>query len=233
MNNMINKSSQKLTDSRKNVIDLLSKSKITKADLKILDKRGHKLFGKKLNELVNKLEGKERDDFLSKIDEIIEPETRNSLWEYNHVQIINQISEYFQNFARMPTQMELSQKTGLSRQTIHKHFKDYRNNPLYLEHLEQYRFMGQRVLGIMLKLAINGDVRAGRLYLDMVGGIMDDTPRVTHPRNYIQINNLILTQEEFAKLNALQISKIEEVLREALLIQETCDDKKGQRMAAL
>ncbi len=209
---------RKLTDSKNKVKELLSKSKITQEDVNTLDEDGHKIFGKRLNEMVNELKDKERDAFLHKIDEIINSETRNSLWEYNHVQIINHISESVRNFSRMPTKAELSKSTGLSRQTIDKHFKEFRKHPLFIEHMEQYQFMTQKVMAIMLNLAMKGDVKAGRLFVEMIGGVFRPVP---NQKNYIQINNMVLTQEEFSKLNANQISKIEEVLREASLIQKT------------
>ena len=42
--------------------------------------------------------------------------------------------------------MDLVGKTGLNRQTIHKHLKEYSAHPLYQEQLEQFRFIADRFL---------------------------------------------------------------------------------------
>ena len=138
------------------------------------------------------------------------------MWEDNHRRIINEISKYIDNTGRMPTMFELMDKTGLSRQTLGKHLKEYRSHPQYIEHMEQFRFMGQRVLSKMFELAMSGNVRAARLYLEMVGG-MNGNCRIEN--NYIQINSLLLTQESLTKLNDRQLSSLEHFLRKTISIE--------------
>ena len=48
----------------------------------------------------------------------------------------------------------------LSRQTINNHLKEYKKHPQYLSQLEQFSFMGSKLLASIYKFAVNGDMRA-------------------------------------------------------------------------
>ena len=220
---------QKLTDSQRKVLETLDRPKVTKADIKSFSKEEIELMRTAVNERLDTLRDEELDRFLDKVSDIISPDSKNAIWENNHRSIVIQISEFIDLTGRMPTMFELSDRTGLSRQTLSKHLKEYRDHPQYLDYLEQFRFMGQRVLSKMFKLAVNGDVRAGRLYLEMVGGVMDGSGRGGGTRNYIQINNTILTQEAIQSLPKSQLSRIEDVLREVRIVEvpEVRDEADG------
>lgn len=200
-------------------MEIMEKPKVTKADFNSLDKDGMDIMKEVANERYKVLKGEELDGFIEKIFDIMTPETRNSMWESNHANIINEISRFIDNTGRMPTMFELSEKIGLSRQTLGKHLKEYRNHPQYFEHLEQFRFMSQKVLSKMFQLAMNGNVRAGRLYLEMVGGIGDEPGQAVNPKNFIQINNIILSQQDLSALRPDQIATIERVLIEAKVLE--------------
>jgi hypothetical protein len=213
---MKRKGLQKLTETRRRIMEILEKPEVMKADLKSLDNDGMAMLQEVVNERLKAIKGEELDKYIAKILDIITPESRNSMWEDNHRRIINEISKYIDNTGRMPTMFELMDKTGLSRQTLGKHLKEYRSHPQYIEHMEQFRFMGQRVLSKMFELAMSGNVRAARLYLEMVGG-MNGNCRIEN--NYIQINSLLLTQESLTKLNDRQLSSLEHFLRKTISIE--------------
>jgi len=220
---MRKKSLQKLSESRRKVDELLEKKRITKEDMKSLNDNEKELLQEVTNEKLGELKFDQLDELIDKIYDIINTDSRNSLWENNHAQIIREISNFIDNIGRMPTMFELSAKTGLSRQTLGKHLKEYRNHPQYIEHLEQFRFMSQKVLSKMFQLAMNGNVGAGRLYLEMVGEI-GDRSNVKNETNNIQFNNLVISKERLYALCPSQVRKIEEILSESYNLQNRIHD---------
>jgi hypothetical protein len=212
---MKGKGLQKLTETRRMIMEILEKPEVVKSDLNSLDNEARVVMQEVVNERLMALKGKELDGFIERIFDIISPESRNSMWDDNHRRIINEISKFIDNTGRMPTMFELMDRTGLSRQTLGKHIKEYRSHPQYIEHLEQFRFMGQKVLSKMFEMAMNGNVRAGRLYLEMVGGIGDGKGRgVRNQTNYIQVNNLVISEERLRELSPDQLGRIETILTE-------------------
>jgi DNA-directed RNA polymerase specialized sigma subunit len=84
--------------------------------------------------------------FLNKVEAITPEATKNQIWENNHITITCAISSLIKEFGRMPTRTEISLKSELSRQTVHKHLKDYANNDLYLSQMDQFKTMASVVL---------------------------------------------------------------------------------------
>ncbi len=74
-------------------------------------------------------------------------ETKNQIWERNHNQITWAISVLMQEYGRMPTTAEIVNKSELSRQTIHKHLKDYATDPKFLEITEQFKIYVFKSIG--------------------------------------------------------------------------------------
>jgi len=212
------KSLQKLTDNK--IKEILLLEQITPDDTKNLtDNERTQLTDILLNK-INSLTGIARDEFLNKIEPITTTSTKNQLWEYNHNQITYAISTLMQEYGRMPTVTEIAKKTELSRQTVHKHLKDYKNHPQYLEYAEQFRFMTSKVLARVFKFAVNGDMKAAKLYFDVVGFDNLNKPQqntlIQNQNNYIQINGTVLSQEAIKQLNPEQLNSIEKIIHSAL-----------------
>jgi hypothetical protein len=116
----------------------------------------------------------------------------------------------------MPSKTELATKTELSRQTIHKHLKEYSAHPVYLGQIEQFKFLTSEVLAKVFKFAVNGDIRAAKLYFELMGNINGQplaNPAIKTQNNYIQINNTLLTEEMVKKLTPEQLKQIEEIIK--------------------
>ena len=192
---------------------LLAKEKITTADIGDLNEQEQQLLEKKLSEILEQSKGVERDRFLEKIEPIMQGNTKNDIWERNHMLISNAIANFMRQNAVMPTKNDIAQETGLSRQTVAKHFKDYNTQPEFAAEMEQFKFMSHKILANVFKHASNGDMRAAKLYFEMVGAI-DKQPAatVTAQNNYIQINNTILSQENLKSLTAAQLQQIENIV---------------------
>jgi DNA-binding protein Fis len=203
---------QKVTELDPNVQEIFKLDKITAKDFDNLTEKEKDQYFAFSTEQINSLEGEERDRFIDKLDLIMSNKTRNEIWELNHIKIIQEITSCIEQYGRMPTKLELASLVGLSRQTLHKHLKEYKDNPLYNQHIDQFQFMSQKLLAKMFQFAIKGDVKAGRLYFDMVGHL--GPQKVKNQTNYIQVNNLIIREDELKALTSDQLSKLESVLTE-------------------
>ena len=212
---------QKFTDAKTCLELLLSKPKIVWADFDEIKPAIKAEIEAMLTERLNSLKGKELDKFIEKIDSLIPQSGRNALWEKNHATITANIANGMQEAGRMPSMYELEKKTGLSRQTISKHLKEYATHPLFLEQAEQFKFMNEKVLANLFKYAINGNVKAARLFFEVTGGIRENPANNTlikTQNNYIQINGTVLSQEAIKHLKPEQLNSIEAILKNALLI---------------
>ena len=171
----------------------------------------NKLIYQKLNEL----KGSELDAFVEKFDSLLAIDAKNQLWENNHFNIIMAMNQLMTTTARMPTTNEIADKTGLSRQTVHKHLKGYADHPVYAEQMQKLKIMASSIMSSVATLAINGDIKAARIYFDLIGkhGQQgNSTTSIQNQNNYIQINETVLSQESIKQLSTEQLNQIEGIL---------------------
>jgi len=223
------KSLQKFTDIETKIDKILALEKITLDDIKSFNESETKRFYEVLTDKFNETRGVERDNFYHKIESIISKSTKNQHWEYNHTQITCAISTLMQDYGRMPTKAEVARTTQLSRQTVHKHIKEYSNHPQYLGEIEQFKFMTSKVLAKVFQFAVNGDIAAAKLYFNIMGGLSNSAPSngtlIQNQNNYIQINGTVLSQETIKQLNPEQLNTIESILKTALPQNNISKDK--------
>jgi hypothetical protein len=208
---------QKFTETKIN--NLFKLEQITFDELKKLTKEEFNRFMIIYTEKMNTLKGLEMDELCKKVDPILNQDTRNQLWESNHNQITWAIATLMQEYNRMPSKTEIATKTELSRQTVNKHLKEYAVHPLYLEQIEQFRFMTSKVLAKVYKFAVNGDIGAAKLYFNIMGCLGSQQPYNTliqTQNNYIQINGIVISQETIKNLNPEQLNVIETIFRTTL-----------------
>ncbi len=141
----------------------------------------------------------------------------NDLWESNHFLITEAINLLMRLNGRMPTKTEIAEKTGLSRVTIHKHLKEYKDNPLFHQQEEQFKLVKGSMLSLLHRLAYQGDVRAIKLFMEATGIIGNNKTVnkniIENQHNYIQINETRLSQEQIKKLSPERLKQIEELLK--------------------
>jgi len=198
------------------VDNLFALQKITPEDIEGFTKPERDYIAANATEKLQQLKGQERDNFISKIELVVPVNTKNQMWEYNHFVISGAISKFMREYGIMPDQSTIAEETGLSRQTVAKHLKEYKTHPAYAAQLEQFKFMAPKIMAKVFKFAVNGDVKAARLYFEMVGAINKQQPDmvVNKQNNYIQINNTILSQENLSHLSAEQLNQIESIIAE-------------------
>lgn len=210
---------QKFTESEIKINEILLLKEITHSDLEHLSKAEGETFNEIITKRFNELKGIERDRFYNKIEPITSQSTKNQLWEMNHNNITWAISTLIQESGRMPSKTEIATKTELSRQTIHKHFNEYKTHPQYLGQIEQFSFLSSKVLAKVFQFAINGDIGAAKLYFNVMGFMKEQVQNNTliqNQNNYIQINGTVLNQDVIKNLNAEQLNSIETILKTAL-----------------
>ena len=204
----------KFTASKRKVDRLFALEKITVKDIEGFNKLERDYLSETATEILQQLKGEERDNFISKIELILPASTKSRIWEYNHSVITCAISKLIREQGFMPSKNDISEETGLSRQTVAKHLKEYKAHPEFMAEMEQFKFMAPKLLANVFKFASNGDVKAARLYFEMVGAInkQQSNTVVNEQNNYIQINNTILSQENLKQLSAEQLNQIENII---------------------
>jgi hypothetical protein len=202
------------TSPAKKISSLLALDKITINDIDDLNPAERRHLALRATDLLNRATGIERDELVAKIEQIIPAETKNCLWEYNHALIKNAIDKHMRQYAVMPTKSALAEAAGLSRQTINKHIAEHKQHPEYMAEMEQFKLMGNNVLANVFNAAGKGDMRAARLYFEMIGTLNKNAAGtvVNKQNNYIQINNTILSQESLQQLSAEQLAQIESIV---------------------
>ncbi|MEO7214665.1 hypothetical protein [Mucilaginibacter sp.] len=200
--------------SKRRIDGLLALKKITVKDIEDLTTAERKILQKRLTRLLANAKGTERDRILAKIDAILPESTKSDVWEYNHTIICSAVSGFMQHHGVMPTKNAIAEETGLSRQTVAKHFEEYRTHPEFIAEAEQFKLMSHEILANVFRFARKGDMKAARLYFEMVGAINKNSTHtvVNEQKNYIQINNTILSQENLKQLTAEQLLQIENIV---------------------
>ena len=211
---------QKFTDSETKINEVLSLKRITRDDVGLLSENEKDALCLIISENLNNLKGEEMDKFVVQIEGVLDQNTKNQLWGNNHNLILGTISNLMIDFGRMPNTTEIAHKTQLSRQTIHKHLKEYANHPLHHEQIEQFSFLKSRVLAKVFDYAIHGDMTAAKLYFNIVGGMNNgqaqSNTHIQNQNNYIQINGTVLKQEAIKYLNPEQLNAIETIMKTAV-----------------
>jgi predicted transcriptional regulator len=207
-----------LTDSEKKITALMALETITINDLDNLDLAERQYLGVVCTKMLQNLRDTERDDFLNKIEPIMPESNKQQVWEYNHQAITSAIATLTEQHGSMPTKNQLAEETGLSRQTISKHLKEYQTHPAHAEQIEQFKIMAPRLMAKVFQSATKGDIRAAKLYLEAVGAThkQQSNTVVKSQNNHIQINNTILSQENLKRLSAEQLNQIEHIVAKAL-----------------
>ena len=205
---------RKLTASKRKADRLFLLNKITPQDVDGFNKYERDYVAATINETLQQLTGEERDNFYSKVEQILPESSKNQVWEYNNHKISSAIANLIRQHGCMPPKNAIAAATGISRQTVAKHLAAYKTHPEFIAEIEQFKYMVPKVLANVFKFAGNGDMKAARLYFEMVGAINKHRPGkvVNEQNNYIQINNTILSQENLKHLSTEQLNQLESII---------------------
>ena len=154
----------------------------------------------------------DRDKFLEKIESVLAEDTRRSLWGMNHSLVLIAINKFTSDNGRFPSRVELSQATGLSRQTINKHLKAYFGSQEYHEKQEDFVIMREGLLAKIYAMACRGDIKAAKLFIEATSQLKSPTMIKHQQNNFIQVNGTVITEEQLKQLPEEQQVKLNEVL---------------------
>ena len=210
------KTLQKLTNNGA-VSDLLKNDNpMSQQDFDKLSLRKRKQLERQVNAKLSKLKGEDCDKLISKFLPFLPKEEKNRLWMINHTRIKNSLHRLLNEFNRTPSTIEIAKDTELSRQTVHKHLKEFDTNELYDEEIRKYEIMLPDVLGHLYRFGTNGwkpDIRALRLFFDIIKHTQTKTNQETNiQNNFIQINNIRLDQQTVQSLPKDSLNEIEKII---------------------
>ena len=201
------KSLQKFTD----IEYLLEQDIIEQEQYDKLNEKEQSLLIEKIEEILSTLKGSKRDNFIKKIYPVLNESTRNSLWEYNNSQIYFQIYKTIKDYNRLPTKVEIANSTGLSRQTIHKHFNELEKNELYQQEITKFQMLKPLILSKVFNLAIEGNLLACKLFLNSLSNSTENEQTINN-NNFIQINGLTINQDFIQNLDSKKLNQLQKIL---------------------
>ncbi len=134
---------------------------------------------------------------------------RNLTYEVNQQIISACIHNYVREKGCFPQVTAIREKTGLSRTTIYRHLKLDDYSPANKLIKGKFEVMATMALEQLYKIGINeNNHTALKSFIELVNG----SNSAKYVNNYIQINNLQLTKEEFEQLPDEVILQIENLI---------------------
>lgn len=137
-------------------------------------------------------------------------EQKNALYEFNHNWIIVAISNFLKKNNTMPTVSHLRDITGISRVTIYKHLEDEKTRGLNSKHKLKQRMLANDAIQMLYQIGVE-DRNPSALKTYLQYAIPEAEGRVIN--NYVQINNIRLSQEDIQALPPAEIERIEQILK--------------------
>lgn len=206
---------QRVTKTQEKFNLIMQQEVIDKSFIKNLltDKQADKFYTY-LTELVREKRGVDKDKFMKQIEGIVSAECINDVWEVNHERILIACEDHIRKYGAMPHISKLSELTGISRKTIGKHLSTFEQHTVYQEKRRQVKIMEGRIFAKVIQAATQGNMKAARLYFELTGGFGGS--KANTQNNYIQINQLRLSQEAIQLLKPEQLNLIEDILNGAL-----------------
>ncbi len=151
-------------------------------------------------------------------DELREEAKNEWRWEMNHEKILRTIRN-IQSMGFKPSITSIAFEAGLSRTTVYKHLQEDTLLPVYKTYTQMHKFMLNDVLMEITEKACRGDVKAARLYFEIMGIIkrvntVIDTDRL-QGNDTIAVNGHKLTDEMVKKLSPENLLQLEEFIKTA------------------
>lgn len=158
------------------------------------------------------LGSKDRDVFIERINQVWHSSNKNTLWDFNHASIIYAIDKLTRDTGRFPGRVTISEKTGLSRNTVNKHLKEYFGSQQHHEKQEEFIVLRESLLAKVYKYAIGGDMKAAKIFIQATGHMNPAQQIKNQQNNFIQINGIVITESDLQKLPADKQMQIQEII---------------------
>jgi hypothetical protein len=95
---------------------------------------------------------------------------------------------------------------------------------VFKDNLQKYRMLATKVLDKLFMLACRGDTSAANLYLKAIGGLPGLEKEVAiknQQNNFIQINRMVITEEEFRQLPSDVLNNVQAILKQHIPIDKS------------
>ena len=179
--------------------------------------------GNVVNKLRNKLtyfkSHRQNDNILGGIQDV-----RRQDWEINHIRIKAFIRNYLIENKGMPSISEISKRINVSRVTVYEHLNEGICGEFYTEKMKEMQYMTLDILQLLYLKLIQGNVMAGKIWLDYMGKMQQGPGNIRQQNNYLQVNNLILdhsTMEQLPEDDRRRIGDIHQELQAIINKQKT------------
>lgn len=143
---------------------------------------------------------------------------RRDQYIINREIILRYYKDYTLSNGRLPTITNLSAQTGLSRATVTKHFKDLKSETYLQEILEGSYILVDSILAHLYKIGVETkNIKAMKIFLDWHKSKISKVLQ----ENYIQINNLVISNDEIQTLPKESLLEIENIIINSNKINRT------------
>ena len=143
-----------------------------------------------------------------------EREFRNHTYEYNHHAITAALNNSILENNCFPTMAHIGEITGLSRQTIYNHLHSGLKSNYNRVVMGRLEYMATHALSKLYLIGIKDNNPSALKHFIELSGAFNRSP-IEKVNSYIQINNVIITQEDIKNLPPKSIEAITTLLSEA------------------
>jgi hypothetical protein len=156
---------------------------------------------------------------MAKLNPLLRKEDKNQLWQYNHSRIQATISNLLSKYDRMPTVEEIAEGSGLSRPTVYKHLNCFYGQKQYKDEWDKIRYASVSIFATVAKYALQGDMKAARLYFDILqnnqaeGNTYIKNQINNQHNNFLTINSLRLDEPTLNSMPSDLLQQIEEFVK--------------------
>ncbi len=199
---------------QENLHQLPDAALLSPKDIKHLSADERELMLQEYLRRVQNITGTARDAYQQQIDDLLSGEVRNALWEENRALITNAISSHLQLHGTVPGKTKLSLLTGLSRQTIHRHLKEYNTSPYMADEADKLKVISADLMFQLGRQAMGGCIKSAKLFFTLTGhirnagsyySIFSQTTESFRPQTTLastgpRIGSLPITQQDLNKL---------------------------------
>lgn len=127
-------------------------------------------------------------------------DVRRQDWEINHFRIKVFIRNHLLEKRGMPSVTTISSDLNISRVTVYEHLNEGISGEFYAEKMKEMEYMTLDILQLLYLKLIEGNVMAGKIWLDYMSRMQQSTSNIREQNNYLQVNNMIVDHSTMAQL---------------------------------
>jgi hypothetical protein len=136
---------------------------------------------------------------------------KTAVWQENHAKIQLALLQSIKGKGKLPNKAELAHYTGLSRVCINDHLKDDASINLYKGEINKVRLLGSVILSKLTELALQGELKALKMVLDLIGEKQSTSSG--SQSKFIQINNTKIDSVVIEQLSPEAANEIEKIVK--------------------